>query len=306
MGPDELRCATGERASPLRDGRTCYTRAVPASTLRPRSGRSARALLITILGEFVLPQRGSIWTSTIIDGLATLGVGERNARQAAARLGEDGLLVAERVGRVTRWHLTERAERLLTEGTRRIYGLGTGGSAWGRRWLVVITSISEEERAKRHQLRTRLGFAGFGFLAPGIAISPHVEREAAANAVLRELGLDAAAVVFVAETGSLVPDAQLIGRAWDLAGLAARYRAFLDTFEEHSIADAGAAFAAVVELVHEWRRFPFDDPEIPADLLPADWPGVAARAVFDARRAAWSPAATRWFADAEADGSHAS
>jgi phenylacetic acid degradation operon negative regulatory protein len=278
---------------------TCYTGAVPTSTLRPRSGRSARALLLTVLGEFVLPQSGSIWTSTVIEGLATLDVGERNARQAVARLGDDGLLVAERVGRMTRWHLTERAERLLTDGTRRIYGFAAGTPTWDRRWLVVITSIPEDERAKRHQLRSRLGFAGFGFLGAGIAISPHVEREPAVNEVLRDLCLDRSAVVFVAETGSLVPDAQLIGRAWDLDGLAARYRAFLAGTADREVCGGDAAFAAIVDLVHEWRRFPFEDPEIPVDLLPADWPGVAARALFDERRAAWSPAATRWFRSVE-------
>lgn len=272
---------------------------VPAPTLRPRSGRSARALLLTILGEFVLPQGGSIWTSTIIDGLGSLGIGERNARQAAARLGDDGLLRAERVGRMTRWHLTDRADRLLTEGTRRIYGLSAGAPTWGRRWLVVITAIPEDERAKRRQLRTRLGFAGFGFLGPGIAISPHVSREDTANHVLRELGLDGSAVVFVAETGSLVPDRQLIEQAWDLDALAVRYRSFVDAFDGRDVVDDGTSFAAVVELVHEWRRFPFDDPEIPADLLPTDWPGATARVVFDECRAAWLPAATRWFLAAE-------
>lgn len=268
---------------------------MPESSLRPRSGRSARALLLTILGEFVLPQGRSVWTSTIIDGLARLDIGERNARQAAARLGDDGLLAAERVGRRTRWHLTDRAERLLTEGTRRIYGFAAGSPRWGGRWLVVITSVPEEERAKRHQIRTRLGFAGFGFLGPGIAISPHVDREDAANDVLRELGLDDSAVVFVAETGALVPDAQIIDRAWDLADLDLRYRSFIDEFERRDARDDGAAFAAVVDLVHEWRRFPFDDPEIPLDLLPPGWPGTTARKLFDARRAVWSPAAIRWF-----------
>lgn len=255
--------------------------------------------MLTILGEFVLPQGGSIWTSTVIDGLAWLGVGERNARQAVARLGEDGLLTAERVGRLTRWHLTGRADRLLTEGTRRIYGFSADPPMWGQRWLVVIAPVPEDERAKRHQLRTRLGFAGFGFLGPAIAISPHVEREHAANDVLDELGLHDSAVVFIAETGSLVPDGQLIDRAWNLGDLAGRYRAFADEFDHRGVDDDASAFAAVVDLVHEWRRFPFDDPEIPADLLPADWPAPMARKVFDARRAAWLPAATRWYVGAE-------
>ena len=284
--------------------RTCYTGVVPESTLRPRPGRSARALLLTMLGEFVLPQGGSIWTSTVIDGLAQLGVGERNARQAVARLGEDGLLTAERLGRLTRWHLTDSADRLLTEGTRRIYGFAADPPVWGRRWLVVIAPVPEDERAKRHQLRTRLGFAGFGFLGPAIAISPHVEREQAANGVLNELGLHDSAVVFVAETGSLVPDGQLIDRAWDLGELAEQYVAFTEEFDHRQVGDDASAFAAVVDLVHEWRRFPFDDPEIPADLLPADWPAPAARRVFDARRAAWLPAALRWYIRAEDPARH--
>lgn len=270
--------------------------------MRPRSGRSARALLITMLGEFVLPVGGSVWTSTIIDGLAALGVGERNARQAVARLGDDGLLRGRRVGRVTQWHLTARAERLLADGTERIYGFRTGEAAWGRRWLVVLTSIPEEERAKRHQLRTRLGFAGFGFLGAGVAISPHVDREEVANDVLRELELDASAVTFVAETGSLVPDAELIERAWDLGDLAARYREFATAFGRRCVDGDADAFGAVVDLVHEWRRFPFDDPEIPVELLPSDWPGAEAKRCFDERRAAWLPAAERWFRAAEGAG----
>ena len=39
-------------------------------------------------------------------------------------------------------------------------------------------------------------------------------------------------------------------------------------------------------LVHEWRRFPFVDPEIPDELLPPGWPGHGAKAVFDERHAA--------------------
>ena len=252
-----------------------------------------------MLGEFVLRRNGSVWTATIIDGLGLLGVGERNARQAVARLGEDGLLEAERVGRVTRWHLTPRADQLLAEGSDRIYRFSAGSGAWGRQWLVVITSIGEEDRAKRHQLRTRLGFAGFGFLAAGIAVSPHVEREEVANGILRDLDLVDAAVVFVAATGSLVPDDQIIARAWDLAELADRYRDFVAEFARRSVRTPGEGFGAVVELVHEWRRFPFDDPEIPMDLLPPGWSGAAAKATFDDRRDAWSPFADRWFDERE-------
>ena len=37
---------------------------------------SSRGLLMTLLGEFVLPSGGSAWTQTLLRGLATLGVQE--------------------------------------------------------------------------------------------------------------------------------------------------------------------------------------------------------------------------------------
>lgn len=250
-----------------------------------------------MLGEFVLPHGGSIWTATIIDGLAELGIGERNARQAAARLADQGLIESRRIGRSARWTLTPDGRRLLEDGTRRIYGFGGGPGGWDGSWLVVLASVPEGERAKRHHLRSRLGFGGFGFLAPGIAVSPHVDREGFANDVLRQLDLPA--IVFVARTGTYAPDREIIERAWDLDGLARRYRAFVEEFEPGGSGEGRSAFASVVSLVHEWRRFPFDDPEIPAELLPARWPAPAAKAVFDARRSDWLDAATAWYRESE-------
>src|SRR5829696_8991685 len=103
---------------------------MPDQALRPRSGTSAKALLLTILGEFVLPHGASVWTSTIVEGLGVLNVAERNARQAVARLSEQKILVSERHGKRTRWQLSEAGTRLLTAGTERIYGFGDDGAAW--------------------------------------------------------------------------------------------------------------------------------------------------------------------------------
>ena len=47
------------------------------------------------------------------------------------------------------------------------------------------------------------------------------------------------------------------------------------------------AFTAQVELVQEWRRFPFLDPDLPRELLDHDWPGPRAAAVFHDRHAQW-------------------
>ncbi|HZA00297.1 MAG TPA: PaaX family transcriptional regulator C-terminal domain-containing protein [Acidimicrobiales bacterium] len=267
--------------------------------LRPRSGSSAKALLLTALGEFVLPHGGSAWTSTVVRSLGLLGVEERNARQALARLADQDVVRSRKEGRRARWRLTEHGRELLTAGTERIYGFGAGDDGWDGRWLVVLCSVPEEQRAKRHQLRSRLGFAGFGFLAPGVALSPHPDREADANTVLKELGLLPGAVVLRAEAGELTSTSELLERGWDLGGLAARYEDFVRTFGRRSPGHDRARFVALTELVHAWRHFPFVDPEIPSRLLPRRWPGHRARALFDDRHAAWAPGANRWYEETE-------
>jgi phenylacetic acid degradation operon negative regulatory protein len=273
---------------------------VASANLRPRAGSSAKALLLTVLGELVLPSGGAAWTATLVESLGRLDVEEKNARQAIARSADDGLLTGERAGRQVRWHLTTVARDLLTTGTERIYAFGApGGVRWDAHWLVVLCPVPEEHRAKRRHLRARLGFAGFGFLSAGVAISPHLEREGLASAVLCELGLVDGAAVLRARAGELVPDGELLHRAWDLDGLGERYRAFIGAASALRPGDGAARFAALVTLVHEWRRFPFVDPEIPDELLPQGWPGHRAKALFDDRHARWSPGANEWFAQRE-------
>ena len=267
--------------------------------LRPPSGSSAKALLLTILGEFVLPHSGSLWTSTVVRSLGAMQVEERNARQAVARLAERGIVHSTKEGRKARWHLTDHGRELLMAGTARINEFGAGDDTWDGRWLVVLCSVPEDQRAKRHQLRTQLEFAGFGFVAPGVAISPHLDREGAANRVLKDLSLVPGAIVVRAETGELVAADDLLRRAWDLDALGARYAAFLTDFSQRAPRSDGSCFAAAVDLVHSWRRFPFIDPEIPPRLLPVRWPGRRAKELFDDCRAAWAPGAHAWYAATE-------
>src|SRR5664280_2890263 len=59
---------------------------------------SARSLLVTVLGEFLLPAGGWVWTGTLVGVLGVLGIEASAARQALARSAADGWLVSERTG----------------------------------------------------------------------------------------------------------------------------------------------------------------------------------------------------------------
>src|SRR3954466_16035976 len=97
--------------------------ASPSLSRRHAAGSaSARSLLFTVLGEFVLPAGETAWTSAFIDVLGRLGVEEKATRQALLRTATDGWLTSERAGRRTMWRLSPAAEQLLVDGTKRIYG----------------------------------------------------------------------------------------------------------------------------------------------------------------------------------------
>lgn len=261
----------------------------------PAQPGGAKALLLTILGEFVLPAGGEAWTSTLVDAAAALDIGEKNARQAISRLGDQGVIVAGRHGRRVRWSLSPTGRELLEVGTERIYAFGRGGHGWSGAWLVAHSPVAEAQRSSRTQLRTRLGFLGFGELSASLLVSPHVDREPELRAVLDELGLTLDSTILRSTTGSPAEDAELVARSWDVQGLAVAYTAFVDEQSARDPRGEEASFRAVVELVHDWRRFPFIDPELPTELLPDPWAGATAAALFHDCHARWSPAARRWY-----------
>ncbi len=261
---------------------------------------SAKALLYTILGELVLPAGGSAWTSTLLDAYGLLGVNEKNARQALARVADQGMIESQRHGREARWQLTPAGRKLLEAGAERIYSFGAAPVAWGGEWLLAHCPVPEAQRSLRHRLRTQLSFEGFGELSASLAVSPHARREARLRQILHTLDLARECVVLQCRTGSPAADLDLARRAWDLDALAASYQAFSQAHAERPAAGPEASFQAVVELVHDWRRFPSIDPELPPELLPPDWAGAGARSVFHGCHTSWAPGAVDWFRQRDA------
>jgi phenylacetic acid degradation operon negative regulatory protein len=260
---------------------------------------AARSALLTVLGEYVLPAPGGVWQETLVAALVALGYKPQAARQALARSVTAGWLRTERHGRRSRVHLTEETAAMLRTGAERIYGFGAPRE-WDGRWLLVVLRVPEQRREVRHRFRTRLAWAGFGSLGGGLWITPHVERERE----LRDLagGGVAEVVSFRAELGALGDPARVMADAWDLDAVADAYRAFVAQFGRVRPAGPEAAFAAQTLLVHEWRRFPFLDPDLPDGLLPARWPRRRAHDLFAERHAQWHEPAQEHFAALEEAG----
>ena len=258
---------------------------------------AARSVLLTILGEYLLPAAGGVWQETLVGALEAVQISQPAARQAIARSVRAGWLRSERSGRRARADLTGPTAEMLTSGAQRIYEFGEPRH-WQGRWLLVTVRVPEHRRDIRHQLRTQLAWAGFGSLGGGLWISPHIERESEL-ATMTANGSVAELLSFHAELGAIGDPAQLLAETWNLERVASAYADFIADFGGLRPSRPAEVFGAQTMLVHAWRKFPFLDPDLPEHLLPGGWPRSRAHEIFQERHAAWHRIAQDYFASLE-------
>lgn len=258
------------------------------SRRRHPSSASARSILLTIMGEYMHPSSEPVWTSAFVDAMAELGIEEKAARQALTRTARHGLIESSRHGRRVLLSLTDQGREVLEEGTTRIYGFMRRRRPWDGRWLVLNVAIPETRRQLRQRLSTRLTWLGLGSPTPGLWVTPNADREAEVTAVLTSLELTSDAFMWIGPAASAsATEPRLLSQAWNLTAVAEQYEEFLDAYIDREATSDTEVFRHQVELIEAWRRFPFLDPDLPAELLPSDWPGIQAANAFHERHARW-------------------
>lgn len=227
----------------------------------------------------------------MVSALGTLGVEDKAARQALSRTAGQDLLVSMRYGRRVLWDLTDKGRELLAEGTERIYSFMRRRKPWDGRWLVLSIPVPESRRQLRRKVSTRLTWLGMGSPTPGLWISPDAGRADEARLVLTELGLEGQAFGWSGPEVGIGGENQLLRAAWDLDDVEKQYLEFLDEFGAREVTSDVEAFVAQTLMIHAWRRFPFIDPDLPAELLSHEWPGPRAANTFHEKHARWHRAA---------------
>jgi phenylacetic acid degradation operon negative regulatory protein len=249
-----------------------------AGALQPRQ------LIVTLYGLYAREHGSWLSIAAVVRLMAALGVEEPAVRSSISRLKRRGLLDARRIDGVAGYALTEVAQEILADGDARIFGRRRAEESDG--WLLVVFSVPESERDKRHQLRSLLTRLGFGTVAPGVWVAPgHLADEAAQ--VLDRRGLAGYVELFRGASLALGEIRENVTRWWDLDQLHDRYAEFLDRQEpvRRRVGAGGgtgpeSAFADYVRLLTDWRQLPYADPGLPLDLLPADWNGARAADLF--------------------------
>jgi phenylacetic acid degradation operon negative regulatory protein len=150
---------------------------------------SARSLLLTVLGELVIPGGQPVWTASLLYVLVGLEVAEQTARQAIARACDQGWITSEQVGREVRWSVTSTVSEMLDEITERVVSLTAAPEMWDGNGIFLNVILPGQKRAVRKRLYSALGWAGFGNPMPGLWTNPHIDRFPEAKAIIEDLGL---------------------------------------------------------------------------------------------------------------------
>ncbi|MDI1460163.1 PaaX family transcriptional regulator C-terminal domain-containing protein [Catellatospora sp. KI3] len=255
----------------------------------------ARSALFDLYGDHLRQRGGRAPIAALIRLLGPLGIAAPAVRTAVSRMVRQGWLAPVRLPSGAGYQLTPRAMRRLDEAATRIYRTGRGG--WDGRFDLIVVAPPDPAalgRAERDRLAADLAFLGYGRLDAAVWIAARPAGEA------DQLLLDAG-VRFdrfsAAYTGG--DAAAMIARAWNISAVGAAYAGFVAQLAPivgsvTRLTDDRTAYAARCALVHAWRAFLFRDPQLPASVLPPDWPGTAAAAFFDRHAARLRPAADRF------------
>lgn len=257
-------------------------------------------MLLTLYGDYIRYVGGEIWTGSLLRLMSGFDFSDQAVRAALSRLSRQGWLSRRKVGNRSYYAVTPRAAERLEEAGRRIYQAGPG--AWDGQWRILTYTIPEARREVRDALRKELAWTGFGQLASSVWVSPG-DLTGPALHLIDRYGLRDRVDLFTARYQGPGRNEDLVAKGWNLPALRVHYDAFVAACRPRlpegpapaELADQAAgpgglpdnrgrtfrrAFVERTRLVHEYRKFLFDDPGLPAELLPADWPASAAARLF--------------------------
>jgi phenylacetic acid degradation operon negative regulatory protein len=249
---------------------------------RPQKGGNSQHLLVTMLAEFWRHTDRWLPARAILRLAADLGLTRSAATTALSRLTGRGVLENNGAGRNSGYRFAAASRARIQVGFEQISAFGDPSQPWDRRWTVIAFTIPETAREVRELFRARLRWLGFAPAYGALWVSPQ-DRLEATEQICEAFGLEDY-MLFRME------DSDRKGKhpvtAWQLDDAPEHYGRFISEYSswleklKSGVVEPAEAFRVRVEAMDQWRAFPWDDPGLPHELLPAGWPLAKARAVF--------------------------
>lgn len=246
----------------------------------------ANSLIITLLGDSILPRGGQIWLGSLIQLLSLFDLNERLVRTTVFRLSKEGWLENLSAGRRANYAISEQSRLHFTKAAEQIYAAQS--PIWDQQWRLILTAGDLSAKDKTY-LKKILFWQGFGKLGADIFIHPSTNLHTA----LDGLSSDNMAHIMPSLMPLMAVDAclpmsinnvDLVKKAWDLEKLGSAYQKFIHTYEpfiptllQHDWYEPEEAFILRTLLIHDYRRLLLRDPQLPDSLLPEHWSDHQAR-----------------------------
>lgn len=253
------------------------------------TGPRHHQVIVSLFGLYARAYGGALPVATIVSLMQDVGVEPAGTRSSISRLKKRGVIQSVQVDKRNGYALADSVLTTFAEGDERIFH--PRRASLDDRWLLATFTVPETKRNIRHQIRSALVRMGFGSVVPGLWIAPeHTKTETLAY--FKRHGLEEYFEFFLAEHIGGTEIAKNLGSWWDLDSLDRLYLEFLDEYVSQldhwrqKIAGdlnpqvEAAAFADHLLLVTQWRRLPYSDPGLPAELLPEGWNALKAEALF--------------------------
>lgn len=246
----------------------------------------ANSLIITVYGDSIAPHGGTVWLGSFIRLVEALGLNARMVRTSVFRLSKEQWLMSRQIGRRSFYSLTPAGQRRFEHAYRRIYF--EPQAQWNGTWLLVVMTGSKLPSSQREAIRRELMWEGFGAMAPGVFAHPSADQQTLTEILHSAGAADRVAVMQGAALAGTGLDSlrHMVQECWNLGRIAERYQQFVAAFtpvlqslREGGSLDPQQCFVLRTLLIHEFRRVQLRDPQLPARLLPDDWPGATARSL---------------------------
>ena len=244
----------------------------PGEPAPPLTARSVLASALLGMDPPELP------VAQLVRLTSLFGISENRARVALSRMVAAGEATSDGAGRYRlAGHLAARQSR---QSASRAGATTPYDGEW---WLAVVTTTGSSAEVRGTRRRT-LSYGRLAELREGVWMRP-------ANLAVRLPGpLEGDVELMTARPEDPVGLAQ---RLWDLPAWSSHARDLLRDLEALA-PDGPEALAPGFELSAAVLRHLQADPLLPAELLPADWPGTPLRATYDAWDARYRTTLRDW------------
>lgn len=220
------------------------------------------AFIVTIYGDIVEPRGGVLWMGNLINLCAKAGLNESLVRTSVSRLVSAGQLIGERSGRKSFYRLAPDTRIEYREVAQRVYYCLPSPTDW---MIIARKNIETDTNLKPHN---------FVVMNRNLLFGPKITDNYPDGLIFEAK---------VIHDQHRLPD--FVSTFWDVDRIAKNYDIFISKFASLNKMHLGRfspfdCLMVRLALVHDYRHALAEDPNLPRNSLPNNWPADKARTLF--------------------------